>query len=170
MVDPYGNSLLNNWNGNLIVDEDNNTIMSAVMGAGKKESNNTFTGLLLGDLPRAGQADPLRTGLLGYEHGEQVYGIFDDGTMFLGKSSVAQLMFNGTDGYIQNAGYGPNGHGPEGTLANGIRINFSGATQGETPVASMGDPYIHIRKDPISSADSGAEIVLNTGGPGPYNS
>ena len=167
IVDPYGNQFLNGWNGELTIDEDNNTIMSAVMGAGKKEVDNTFTGLLLGDLPKEGVEADTRTGLLGYEHGDQVYGIFDDGTMFLGKSSTAQLTFDGTDGYIQNAGYGPNGHGPDGNNANGIRINFSGATQkGKTP--SMGNPYIHIRKEPTQADPNGAEIILNTGGKGPY--
>ena len=144
--------------------------MSAVMGAGKKENNNTFTGLLLGDLPRNNVQAANKTGLLGYEHGEQVYGIFDDGTMFLGKASTAQLNFNGTDGYIQNAGYGPRGYGTNDSSSNmntnGIRINFSGATKQST--ASMGDPYIHIRKVPQSNEDSGAEIYLNTGGHGPY--
>ena len=175
VVDPYGNHFLNSWNGDLLIDKDNNTIMSAVMGAGRKESDdNTFTGLLLGDLPKDNIEADNRTGLLGYEHGEKTYGIFDDGTMFLGKASTAQLTFNGTDGYIQNAGYGPNGHGPldingnDIGVANGIRINFSGATK--QAQASMGTPYIHLRKDPTSNNDSGAEIFLNTGGSGPYNS
>lgn len=52
LMDPYGNQMLNNWGGELNIDYDNNSIMSAVMGAGRKENDNTFTGLLMGDLPK----------------------------------------------------------------------------------------------------------------------
>jgi len=139
--------------------------MASVLGAGKKDANNKFTGILLGDLPQV-ENSTTKTGLVGYEGGEQAYGLFDDGTMFLGKATKAQLKFDGNDGYIQNAGYGPRGYGRgDNSTApdtNGIRINFSGATTAASP--SMGDPYIHIRKA------GQAEIVLNSGGPGPYNS
>lgn len=111
--------------------------MSAVMGAGKKEDNNTFTGLLLGDLPKVENEN--RTGLLGYEHGEQTYGIFDDGTMFLGKASRAQIRLNGTEGVIQNANY----------PTSGIKIDFEGDNQ---------KPYIDLQ------ADTGAQVYLGTGG------
>ena len=140
--------------------------MSAVMGAGKKESDNSFTGLLLGDLPKVTQegvdanGNPSmvnKTGLPGYEHGEQAYGIFDDGTMFLGKSSRAQLKFNGTEGLIQNAGY---------DYGHGIKIDFDGGID-TTPgnkkkvvSASTNDqhPYIDIKDT------NGAQVYLSTDG------
>lgn len=103
LVDPYGNSFLNSWNGDLVVDKTNNRIMASVLGAGKKENDNTFTGLLLGNLPEVENVG--KTGLLGYEHGEQSYGIFDDGSAFLGKSSVAQIRFDGSTGVLGNSGY-----------------------------------------------------------------
>ena len=148
IVDPYGNKFLNNWGGGLDIDYDNNTIMSAVMGAGKKEANNSFTGLLLGNLPEVtqegvdNQGHPImvdKTGLVGYEHGEQAYGIFDDGTMFLGKASRAQIRLNGTEGVIQNANY----------PTSGIKIDFEGDNQ---------KPYIDLQ------ANTGAQVYLGTGG------
>lgn len=84
--------------------------------------------------------------MVGYEHGETYYQLYDNGTMFLGKPSTAQIAFNGTDGYIENAGY-KNG--------TGARINFSGATT--TTAAGMGDPYIHLKKN------GGGEVLINTG-------
>ena len=80
-----------------------------------------------------------KTGLLGYEHGEQAYGIFDDGTMFLGKSSRAQIRLNGTEGVIQNANY----------PTSGIKIDFEGDNQ---------KPYIDLQ------ANTGAQVYLGTGG------
>ena len=118
--------------------------MSAVMGAGKKESNNTFTGLLLGDLPKVENEN--KTGLLGYEHGEQAYGIFDDGTMFLGKSSRAQLRLSGTEGVIENVGYSAG--------TGGIKIDFDGALTGTKATL----PYIDLK------ASTGAQVYLGTGG------
>lgn len=121
------------------------------MGAGKKESDNSFTGLLLGDLPRVENVD--HTGILGYEHGEPSYGIFDDGTAFLGKSSRAQLRFDGTNGYIKNTGY---------DYGEGIKIDFDGGiekskvTNGTT--AQSQKPYIDMK------ALSGAEVYLSTDG------
>ena len=34
--------MLNDWNGNLTIDEKNGTILSAMMGAGIKNEDNTF--------------------------------------------------------------------------------------------------------------------------------
>ena len=126
--------------------------MSAVMGAGKKEDNNTFTGLLLGDLPKVENEN--RTGLLGYEHGEQTYGIFDDGTMFLGKSGRAQLKFNGTESTIQNAGY---------NFGHGIKIDFDGAFSGSTitnsaTISENQNPYIDMK------ASNGSQVYISTTG------
>jgi hypothetical protein len=34
----------------LTIDEENDTIMSAMLGAGKKSNNNKFSGVLIGDV------------------------------------------------------------------------------------------------------------------------
>jgi hypothetical protein len=40
---------LNNWDGTLQTNSENNTILSAMIGAGTKDSNNTFTGVVMGN-------------------------------------------------------------------------------------------------------------------------
>lgn len=145
MVDPYGNEFLNNWGGALDINHDDNTIMAAVMGAGKKENDNTFTGILMGDLPKVDGTNN-KSGLLGYEHGEQSYGMFDDGTMFLGKASRAQIRFDGSTGIIQNSGYTVNGDYSQGA---GMLIDLDGENQ---------KPYINMH------ADNGAAVYIGTGG------
>ena len=47
-IDVYRSQYLNEWNGELTVDEINNTIAAATVIAGQKNSDNTFTGIILG--------------------------------------------------------------------------------------------------------------------------
>jgi hypothetical protein len=42
--------MLNSWDGSLTIDEENGTILATMLGAGKKDSNNKFSGVLIGDL------------------------------------------------------------------------------------------------------------------------
>jgi hypothetical protein len=49
--------LLNNWDGSLQIDEKNGTILSSMVGAGRKTPNNTFEGVLMGDIQKADDDD-----------------------------------------------------------------------------------------------------------------
>jgi hypothetical protein len=42
--------MLNSWNGDLTIDEENGTILSTMLGAGRKDEGNTFSGVLTGDI------------------------------------------------------------------------------------------------------------------------
>jgi hypothetical protein len=42
--------MLNEWNGSLTIDEENGTILATMLGAGKKNSDNQFSGVLIGDV------------------------------------------------------------------------------------------------------------------------
>ena len=48
MQSQYDYATLNNWNGSVNVGD--KTIMSAMLGAGKKDENNSFSGIVIGDL------------------------------------------------------------------------------------------------------------------------
>jgi hypothetical protein len=52
----YSSPMLNAWDGSLKIDEDNNTILSMMLGAGRKNENNQFEGVLMGDV-LAGSGD-----------------------------------------------------------------------------------------------------------------
>jgi hypothetical protein len=45
----HSSRLLNDWNGSLTVNETDNYILSAMVGAGRKNDDNTFTGVIMGD-------------------------------------------------------------------------------------------------------------------------
>lgn len=123
----YASGLLNNWDGNLIVDNEGNYILSSMIGAGKKEDDNTFTGVLMGEV---GKVDKSETGLFGYDHGAQSFGFKKDGTAFIGKSGAGRIEFNGNSGIIKSAMYNGNTDYKSGSkwdLANGsIILNGSG--------------------------------------------
>ena len=97
----WPSAMLNSWDGSLTIDEENGTILSTMVGAGKKESDNTYTGVLMGDV-ESGSGDKTikKTGVYGYNHGMQSFGFMDDGTAFIGKVGKGRIVFDGNEGRI----------------------------------------------------------------------
>jgi phosphoribosylamine-glycine ligase len=50
MQNNYESPMLNEWDGSFKIDESNSTIMSMMLGAGLKDENNQFSGVLMGNL------------------------------------------------------------------------------------------------------------------------
>jgi hypothetical protein len=65
----YSSSLLNEWDGSLSIDEGNGTILSTMVGAGRKDEDNRFEGVLMGDVATGSNADAVMTGLYGFHKG-----------------------------------------------------------------------------------------------------
>lgn len=98
ILNRYGHSALNNWDGNSIQlgkDAQGNstgTILAPQMGAGKKQIDNSFTGVLMGEVMTPSSTD---TGIMGYNHG--VRSIFMDaetGKTVLGKQGAGQIKID----------------------------------------------------------------------------
>ncbi len=67
----YGLASLNSWDGNHIeINEEDNYILAPQIGAGEKNADNTFTGVVMGKAQTYDMEDPI-IGLLGYSHGKQ---------------------------------------------------------------------------------------------------
>lgn len=104
----YGSAMLNDWDGNLTIDEKNGTILSAMIGAGNKNDDNTFSGVLMGDMGKVGDAaNKSGLGLYGFHHGSQSFGFNVDGTAFIGKSGSGRISFEGNEGTITSGNYDP---------------------------------------------------------------
>lgn len=105
----YASAMLNDWDGNLTIDEKNGTILSAMMGAGVKNDDNTFSGIVMGDMGKVSDNfDPNNktgVGLYGLDHGAQGYGFKIDGTAFIGKSGSGRINFDGNKGTITSGNY-----------------------------------------------------------------
>lgn len=108
----YPSAMINKWDGQLNIDDSNNFIGVAQIAAGKKENNNTFTGVLIGSFGD-GKADSSlskNTGVYGYYQGKQVYALKDDGTATFGKSGNGRIEIDGDNSQIKSEGYN-NGDG-----------------------------------------------------------
>ena len=101
--DVYGSEVLNQWDGKMILDGDKNYLLSAMVGAGKKTDNNTFTGVVMGDIGTLQDNtldDTIQTGLFGYQNGIQSFGFKTDGTGFIGGRG-GRIEFDGESGIIK---------------------------------------------------------------------
>ena len=101
----FPNSLINKWNENLLIDEENNTIMSAMMAAGTKDEENKFSGVLMGAIQGKSEGALAQHGLYGYQAGEQSFAFKEDGTAFIGKSGKGRIEFDGNKSTIKSSGY-----------------------------------------------------------------
>lgn len=103
----YDNALLNQWDGSLQILEDNgvSSILANTIGAGQKDSNNRFSGTLMG-VVKTGNTQEI--GLFGYHEGVQSFGFKHNGTAFIGKSGKGRIVFNGNTGTIGNKDASPN--------------------------------------------------------------
>ena len=117
--DNYPSTTLNKWNGKTIeTDEGQGTIVANGFAAGKKESDNTFTGVVLGDWSRS-DIDAFvtkQTGVYGFNHGAMSYALKDDGTAFFGKDGSGRIYFNGNSAQIYSAGWIANKNDKKGML------------------------------------------------------
>lgn len=96
LLNKYGNSAINGWDGNgLSLDEEGRVILAPQVGAGIKNADNTFTGVVIGE---AVEGDEDRIGLLGYNHGQR--SIFLDaktGKAEFGLNNSGKIVLDPTD-------------------------------------------------------------------------
>lgn len=114
----WNSSLLNGWDGNLKIDEEGNYILTSMLGAGIKENDNSFSGVVLGDLANAGTSV---IGLYGYSCGKPSFGFRVDGTAFIGEGSAGQINFDGSSGTITSGNYSKTN---DGQLEAGTKIDL----------------------------------------------
>ena len=102
----YDFAMLNQWDGNLTIDENNGTILSKMVGAGRKNPNNTFSGVLLGDVQAGtGRNMETETGLYGFQEGVMTFQLKESGKAVFGAAGHGQITIDGTKGTIQSATY-----------------------------------------------------------------
>lgn len=89
MLNRYGQAALNDWDGNHIqIDQDGGFILSPQVGAGKKNNQNQFTGMLMGCVKEANHARE-DIGLMGYANGVRtVFVNAEDGSAIFGKHKL----------------------------------------------------------------------------------
>ena len=112
MQSKYDLAMLNSWDGSLTLDDKNGTILSTMLGAGKKDSNNAFSGVLIGDIKEGtgnNETESL-TGVYGLSEGVISYALKEDGTATFGKKGRGQIKIDGDKSTIKSGDY-DNGYG-----------------------------------------------------------
>jgi hypothetical protein len=96
----------------MVIDEENNYLMTSMIGAGVKDKKNRYSGVVLGTLDKIDEKKQ-ETGILGFDKGVETFSLLNDGSATLGKSGSGQIKFDGTSGYIMSGNF--NGFGNAGT-------------------------------------------------------
>ena len=134
----YGNAAINGWDGNSVsIDKNGNgVILAPQIGAGKKDKDNGFTGILMGEVKEAGRTST-DTGLFGYSKG--IRSIFLDATSgkaTFGVSGAGQIIIDPSDSSakLQSGNY---------SLANkeGMLIDLT------TPEIRFGNGSFHLHSN-----------------------
>lgn len=112
----YFSSTLNKWDGELSVDDNNNTILAKMIGAGRKNSDNTFSGVMLGDWTGSVDANDggklslkEHIGLYGIHKGETSFGFTEQGIGFIGKAGKGRILLDGNNSVITSSDWTLNG-------------------------------------------------------------
>lgn len=148
----YPSRVINKWDGKtLTIDKDKGLILSTAIAAGRKNSDNTFSGVMLGDWSNTSATSDLtgQTGIYGFHNGEMSYAFKENGTAFIGTSSNGgRIEFDGNSGLIKSANYD--------TIHEGMEINL-GAYSNSTLIP----PKITMKASNINSAIKAIEIGEN---------
>lgn len=94
-LDRFGNRGINGWDGNSItLDKDNGIILAPQVGAGYKDANNSFTGVLMGTVKEYNTTKQ-ENGLFGFHKGARSFFVSaDNGYVSLGKTGHGQVIIN----------------------------------------------------------------------------
>lgn len=152
MLNRYGNSAINSWDGNSVnIDSDGGFILAPQVGAGIKENDNSFTGVIMGKVKEANQSGA-DIGLIGYAKG--VRSIFLDaqtGKAVFGANGKGQITIDPTNNtariYSGNFVYRPNGTG------TGMEIDLT------TPQIRFGSGNFEVNKEGYITAKGGGSIA-----------
>ena len=94
----YGLAALNGWDGNSIqTSAEGGFILTPQMGAGRKETDNSFTGLVMGEVKEGGSSTS-EVGLFGYNKGQRsIFLDAETGTAAFGVEGKGQVIIDPTE-------------------------------------------------------------------------
>lgn len=137
----FSENLLNAWDGtSLQIDDKNSTVLASQIGAGKKDSDNKFTGVLMGQYSTISAGRQLsETGLLGFYKGDSTFGLLDSGDAYFGRSGFGRIEFitSNNTALIQSGGYIP-------AASSGVEITYVEKESDANPTFSISKPWTEV--------------------------
>ena len=93
LLNKYGLANLNGWDGNHIeINDQGGYILAPQMGAGRKENDYSFTGVIMGQVKNPTKYKS-NVGLFGYDHGTQSFFLnSENGAAIFGKTGSGQII------------------------------------------------------------------------------
>ena len=125
----FGNNYINGWDGTqLKLDEKGNYLLAAMVGAGRKNSDNTFTGVVMGTIKNGNKETD---GLFGYSSGQQTFSLdaeTGNATFGINKEILitpkeSTIKGNSTNGFMQLKLI------PTGDTDNAIEVQYNKETK-----------------------------------------
>lgn len=143
-LNKYGLAALNGWDGNTIqADAEGGFILSPQIGAGRKEDDNSYTGLFMGEV-KEGSSSSKKVGIFGYNKGQRsIFLDAETGTAEFGVAGKGQVIIDPTDNtaLIKSGNYVPG--------QSGMAIDLT------TPEIRFGNGKFVVNKDGTLNADEG---------------
>lgn len=147
LLNKYGFAHLNAWDGNSIqINNDGGYILAPQMGAGIKENDNSFTGILMGEIKFSGYSN---IGLFGFNSGERTFFLnSQNGSALLGKSNSGQIVIdpnnNNTLLYSSNFWKNYNSNGlPTSYIYRNAQYQKAGNGNGQGLLIDLSKPQIY---------------------------
>lgn len=140
----------------MVINETENYIMTSMIGAGTKSTDNKFTGVIMGNLNKiedSGENVFIDSGILGFKDGVQGFSLSTTGVATLGRPNTGQITLNGDQGYIISGGF--NGF-------NGGKILESDQKPPEDEKFDFGDLTLDKRKGIYLGMKSGNACFAGT--------
>lgn len=157
MLNRYGLAALNSWDGNSVtIDEDGGYILAPQIGAGQKESDNSFTGIVMGVVKESGSSDS-EIGLFGYNYGQRsIFLDAEDGSATFGVTGKSQIIIDpgGDTGQIKSGNYdGNDSYSSKATGTAGLLIDLT------SPFIQYGSGNFSVSEEGYLTARGGGTIA-----------
>lgn len=144
----FNNAAINDWDGNSVnVNSDGGFILSPQVGAGVKDNNNAFTGIVMGKVQEANQNN-IEIGLFGYNKGQRnIFLDAETGKAVFGVNNGGQIILDPSDGKAEiKSGNYKDGVG-------GMLIDLT------TPEIKFGTGYFSVNSSGYLTAKGGGSIA-----------
>lgn len=149
--DVYGNSYLNKWDGKLNLDNSTGRVLASMIGAGHKDNDNKFTGVLMGDVQKTDKS-AIETGVFGLSKGVQTFALKTDGSAIIGREGNG-ITFDGEKSEIRNA---------DGSVLIDFTDEEGENTESNEIVINLNAPGVTLEKWTEGNIDSWVNVDIST--------